>query len=74
MISPDSVGWQSEHFWWYHLGSHIFSSDVSTGAGGYKVASYVWVVDAGYQASLYVIAHPQGGSGGFFTLWSQVRG
>lgn len=39
---------------------HAFSSDGSTGAGGYKVASYVYVVGASYQIglSLYMLSNP----------------
>lgn len=39
------------------------------------MASYVWVVGAGYQIglSIHVVSYPQVGSLGFFTLWSQVH-
>lgn len=55
--------------------SHVLLSDGSTGAGGYKMASYVWVVGAGYRIglSIHVVSYPQVGSSGFFTLWSQVH-
>lgn len=39
------------------------------------MASYVWVVGAGYQTglSLHMVSHPQRGSLGLFTLWSRVH-
>lgn len=42
---------------------HTLSSDSLTGAGGSKVASYVWEVGADYQKglSLLMVFHPQQG-------------
>lgn len=55
--------------------SHVFSSNGSTGAGGYKAALYFLLVGAGYQTglSLHMVSHPQAGSLGLNTLWCRVH-